>query len=331
MGVLNLLKNLKITTSSFKRPRVISKSNTNESSSTSQWICETVKVFYPHGHSKPYEEYVSLYIKLLMDQRGKGIHSLGTGPKSPKTFNTGNCFWGSKQYMKSSELETSSYLKDDCLSIHCTIEVVQDHAETAQTNFENGKDYVIPVPTSDMIQNLKGLLESGIGSDVTFQVGNELFRAHKAMFFRLVGNPNTETVAIEEFDPFTFKAMLLFLYSDELPKTHELSDSDSRCTSTTIMQHLLAAADRFDLSRLRVMCEAKLCLEISANTVATTLALAEQHQCLQLKTACLNFVAKPENFGQFVKSDGFASLEKSFPSLLIDLLKTGAVVDKTVA
>ncbi|KAI3856544.1 hypothetical protein MKX03_028386, partial [Papaver bracteatum] len=92
-------------------------------------------------------------------------------------------------------------------------------------------------------------------------------------------------------------AMLLFLYSYELPQAHELSDSDSICTSITIMQHLLVAADRFDLARLKLMCEAKLCEELTADTVADTLAVAEQHQCLQLKAVCLNFAAKPENFG----------------------------------
>ncbi|KAI3968394.1 hypothetical protein MKW92_029310 [Papaver armeniacum] len=248
--------------------------------------------------------------------------------------------------MKRSELESSSYLKDDCLRIRCTIGVVktrngkvQTIYETVQTRAEEEKDDVIPVPPSDMIQNLKGLLDSEIGFDVTFHVGNEFFRAHKcilaarspvfrAQFFGLVGNPGMETVAIEEFEPFAFKAMLLFLYSDELPEPRELSISDFPCTSTTILQHLLVAADRFDLPRLRLMCEAKLCKEINACTVATTLAIAEQHQCLQMKTICLKFAAKPENLGGVMKSDGYAYLEKWYPSLLTDLLKTGAVVDK---
>ncbi|KAI3941969.1 hypothetical protein MKW92_028786 [Papaver armeniacum] len=311
-----------------------------------------VLVFYPDGHTE--EEYVSLFLRLvsprkevrasyefkLLDQTGNGNHSLGTVPESPKTF-TKVKSWGCLKYMKRSELETSSYLKDDRLTIHCTVEVVQVRVKTTQPSVEEGKHYYIPVPPPDMIQNLTGLLESKIGSDVTFQVGNEFFRAHKlilaarspvfrAMFFGLVGNPDMHIVAIEEFDPFAFKAMLLFLYSDELPETHELSASDSLCTSTALMQHLLAAADRFDLARLKHKCEAKLCEEITADTVATTLTLAEQHQCLQLKTVCLNFAAKHKNLGEVMKSDGFAYLETSCPSLLIDLLKTCAV-DETVA
>ncbi|KAI3894989.1 hypothetical protein MKX03_028009 [Papaver bracteatum] len=304
-----------------------------------------VLLFYPGGISKASKEYVSLYLKILspgevratyefklLDQTGKGKH--GVHKISSRTFNTATVdkTWGYTKYMKTSELESSSYLKDDCLSIHCTIGIVQTRDETVQTDrVEDEKPFVIPVPPSDMSQNLKGLLESKIGSDITFHVGNESFSAHKsilaarspvfrAQFFGLVGNPDMETVAIKEFEPFAFKAMLLFLYSDELPEPRELSDSDFLCSSSTLMQHMLDAADRYDLARLKLMCEAKLCEEITADTVATILALAEQYQCLQLKTFCLNFAAKPENLREVMKSDGYAYLEKSFPSLLTDLL-----------
>lgn len=60
-------------------------------------------------------------------------------------------------------------------------------------------------------------------------------------------------------------------------------------------QHLLAAADRYALERLKSLCEVKLCEDVAINTVATTLALAEQHHCFQLKAVCLKFTALPEN------------------------------------
>ncbi|XP_026410291.1 BTB/POZ and MATH domain-containing protein 3-like [Papaver somniferum] len=206
--------------------------------------------FYPVADEQASQEYISVFIEIespgevsvlvelkLLDQRREG--QLFSKTTSPHTFKAGgDSTWGFKKYVKRSEFETSNYLKDDRLSIHATVIIVQ-------TRFEEDKRYVIPVPPSDMIQNLKGLLKSEIGSDVTFQVANEEFRAHKwilaagspvfkAMFYGLVGNPDMDTVVVEEFDPFTFKAMLLFLYSDELPETHELSDSNSPCTSTSI-------------------------------------------------------------------------------------------------
>lgn len=83
----------------------------------------------------------------------------------------------------------------------------------------------------------------------------------------------------------------MFVYSDTLPDSQELTGSTSMCTSTSIIQHLLAAADRFGLDRLKQLCEAKLCEEVNAETVATTLSLADQHRCSQLKAICLKFAA----------------------------------------
>ncbi|KAI3851041.1 hypothetical protein MKX03_014466 [Papaver bracteatum] len=242
----------------------------------------------------------------LLDQTGKEKHgNVYESPKSPTTFNPGR-LWGFPHFIMRSELETSNYLKDDCLSILCTISVVKTRVKTLQTRVEQEKHCVIPVPPSDMSQKLKNLLESGIGSDITIHVGSEFFRAHKSilaarspvfreMFFGLESNPDMEIVAIGDVDLFVFKAMLLFVYSDEFPEACDLFDSDSLCTSTTITQHLLPTAVRFELAQLKLMCEAKLCEEITANNVATTLVLAYENQCLRLKTACLNFAAKPEN------------------------------------
>lgn len=75
----------------------------------------------------------------------------------------------------------------------------------------------------------------------------------------------------------------------------ELTGLDSKWATTLMAQHLLAAADRYGLDRLRLMCEASLCEDVAINTVATTLALAEQHHCFQLKAVCLKFIARPEN------------------------------------
>ena len=91
------------------------------------------------------------------------------------------------------------------------------------------------------------------------------------------------------------QALIHFMYWDALPDIEELVGLNSKWVSTLMAQHLLAAADRYALERLRLLCEARLCEDVSINTVATTLALAEQHQCIQLKSVCLKFIALPEN------------------------------------
>lgn len=93
----------------------------------------------------------------------------------------------------------------------------------------------------------------------------------------------------------TLKALLHWMYWDALPDFEELTGLNSKGASSLMSQHMLAAADRYGLERLRLLCEANLCEDVAINTVATTLALAEQHHCFQLKSVCLKFVALPEN------------------------------------
>ena len=91
--------------------------------------------------------------------------------------------------------------------------------------------------------------------------------------------------------------MLLFIYSDKLPDVYEVMGSIPMCSLTVMVQHLLAAADLYNLDRLKLLCESRLSEEINTDTVATTLALAEQHHCPQLKAICLKFIANPANLG----------------------------------
>jgi hypothetical protein len=91
------------------------------------------------------------------------------------------------------------------------------------------------------------------------------------------------------------QALLHFIYTDALPDSETSSSSSSSSSSTIMAQHLLAAADRYGLDRLRLICEAKLCEGVSVDTVATTLALAEQHHAAQLKKVCLQYAAQNLN------------------------------------
>ncbi|KAI8567274.1 hypothetical protein RHMOL_Rhmol02G0108200 [Rhododendron molle] len=90
---------------------------------------------------------------------------------------------------------------------------------------------------------------------------------------------------------------------------------------TLMSQHQLAAADRYGLERLRLLCEANLCDDVVINTVATTLALAEQHRCSHLKSVCLKLVTMPENLRVVMQMEGFEFLKESCSSVLTKLLQ----------
>ncbi|KAI4299524.1 hypothetical protein L6164_032976 [Bauhinia variegata] len=307
--------------------------------------------FYPDGKNPEDNSlYVSVFIALasegtdvralfkltLVDQTEKGndkVHShfdrpLESGPYSLKYRGS---MWGYKRFFRRTQLEASEYLKNDCLVMHCTVGVVK-------TRFEGSKQSII-VPSSDMGQDFKDLLESEVGCDIVFKVGNESFKAHKlilaarspvfrAQFFGLVGDPSLDEVVVEDIEPFIFKAMLLFIYTDKLPNVCEVMGSTPMCTRTVMVQHLLAAGDLYNLDRLKLLCESKLCEEINTDNVATTLALAEQHHCPQLKAICLRFIANPANLGAVMQSEAFKQLKETCPSMLLELLETFATVDE---
>ncbi|KAF5175915.1 BTB/POZ and MATH domain-containing protein [Thalictrum thalictroides] len=301
--------------------------------------------FYPDGKSSEDNgTYVSLFIALasegtdvralfeltLLDQSGKERHKVhshfGRALESgPYTLKYRGSMWGYKRFFKRASLETSDYLKDDCLSVHCSVGVV-----TSQT--EGPKIYSIAVPPSNIGQHFGKLLESGKGIDVNFEVDEEIFSAHKlvlaarspvfrAQLFGPMKDQNTECIKVEDMEAPVFKALLHFMYWDALPDMEELTGLNSKWASTMMNQHLLAAADRYGLERLRLLCEAKLCEDVAINTVATTLALAEQHHCFQLKAVCLKFVASRENLKAVMQTDGFDYLKVSCPAVLTELLE----------
>ncbi|XP_008808252.1 BTB/POZ and MATH domain-containing protein 2-like isoform X2 [Phoenix dactylifera] len=275
--------------------------------------------FYPDGKSvEDAAAYVSLFIALasegtdvralfeltLLDQSGKEQHKVHshfgrTLEGGPYTLKYRGSMWGYKRFFKRTSLEASDYLKDDCLSVSCSVGVVRSRTE-------GPKIYTIPVPPSNIAQHFGQLLESGKGTDVAFEVDGEIFSAHKlvlaarspvfrAQLFGPMKDRNMQCIKVEDMEAPIFKALLHFIYWDSLPDMEELTGLNTKWASTLMAQHLLAAADRYALERLKSLCEVKLCEDVAINTVATTLALAEQHHCFQLKAVCLKFIALPEN------------------------------------
>lgn len=68
------------------------------------------------------------------------------------------------------------------------------------------------------------------------------------------------------------------LAADELPE-----DLQGNNLEVPMAQHLLAAADMYQLTRLRRICERRLCESVDVETAATTLALAEQNHAEVMK------------------------------------------------
>ncbi|CAM0876831.1 unnamed protein product [Alopecurus aequalis] len=199
------------------------------------------------------------------------------------------------------DLEGSEHLIDDCLTIRCDVTVMKEiHSE--ETN----------VPPTDLHRHLGDLLKNKDAADLTFQA--ELLGAMKE------NSPGTP-IEICDMEADVFKSLLHFIYTDTVPPAFENASSEGEAREDLVMAgHLLVAADRYDIGRLKLICEEKLCNRINSDMVATSLALAEQHGFRGLKEACLEFLACPSNLEAMMKSDGFEHLKSSCPSVLKELL-----------
>ncbi|EYU46143.1 hypothetical protein ABFS82_04G069600 [Erythranthe guttata] len=303
--------------------------------------------FYPDGKNpEDNSTYVSVFIALasegtdvralfeltLVDQSGKGKHKVHSHfdrslESGPYTLKYRGSMWGYKRFFRRAMLETSDYLKDDCLKINCTVGVVVSAIDCSRL-------HSIQVPDSDIGADFGTLLENMDGADISFDVAGEKFQAHKLVlaarspifrseFFDVMDSDEQEIV-VSDMEPKVFKAMLHFIYRDALVEDELIASSScsSPLITDTLTAKLLAAADRYDLGRLRRMCESHLCKDISVNSVAHTLALADRFHAAELKAICLRFAA--ENLAAVMRSDGFEYLKENCPALQSELLKTVA-------
>ncbi|KAG0547478.1 hypothetical protein BDA96_01G083800 [Sorghum bicolor] len=188
---------------------------------------------------------------------------------------------------------------NESLTVECTVTVFRD------------PEAISSVPCSNNLQlHLGELLASQAGADVTFTVSGESFPAHKNVLASRE-EKSSGRVEIKEMEAPVFGAMLRFIYTDVVPELDDVKPAEAATatatTATTLAQHLLVAADRYGLDRLKVMCERRLAFAVDAGSVAATLAIAEQHGCarLKLKAKC---------------TDGFKDLEVNHPALLTELL-----------
>jgi speckle-type POZ protein len=119
---------------------------------------------------------------------------------------------------------------------------------------------------------------------------------------------------IEDMRADVFRNLLHFIYTDTTLPEQTAEEG------VLMAQHLLVAADRYGMERLKIICENKLCRHIDVSTLATTLALAEQHRCQGLKDACFEFLKAPGALDAIMATDGFDHLAVSCPSLIKELM-----------
>ncbi|KAF7089300.1 hypothetical protein CFC21_092301 [Triticum aestivum] len=265
--------------------------------------------YYPCGYLKP--KYVSVYLELLsagarvrascdltvVGQRPGAPSLVSRTPPTLFTSDLSRFAPSTSKFVKRSKLESPSWglVHGDRLVIECVVTVFMYPTVVTWAAAPDEGD-----PPSDLHRDLARMYESQAGADVGFLVGGQGFRAHRTVLAMrapafMAGvvrggglGFSSGCVDINDMQPEAFDALLYYIYMDSLPAAIRDVDGDRK---RELVMDLLAAADRYDIQRLKLICETALSKTLEANTVVTTLTLAEKHHCQRLRQACVQFIA----------------------------------------
>ncbi|KAI4982797.1 hypothetical protein ZWY2020_023289 [Hordeum vulgare] len=294
--------------------------------------------YFPNGTDKAYADHVSLRLILHQSINNPAVKSqhlfclageAGTEAEQAellslekvRSYTPGSLSACAEQFIKRTDLEASEHLRSDSFTIRCDIAVVQDFRAVYTTG-------LVSVPPCDLGRHLGELLETEKDANVVFEVGSETVSAHRCVlaarspvFAAELRGPMKEgdvatggVVRIQDMEAEAFKALIRFAYTGSLPETSDEEDESVTC------QHLIGPADRYNMERLKLICEQKLCRYIDVDSVMIILALAEQHQCQGLKKACFNFLSTPANLRAVMATDDFKYMITTCPSIMYDLM-----------
>lgn len=307
--------------------------------------CSWHMSYYPNGNASSNDEYISVFLNLheatpqTVTARAKfSLIDHATGEPEPShVHDTGRQEFTAKgsgcaDFVERAWLEKSTCLKDDCFTVRCDVVVykeIQHRVESRRADSPSSSvTQQVVVPPSNLNSQIADLLGAKETADVTFRIGGEVFVAHrcvlaarspvfKAELFSAMKESRRPTViGVDDMEANVFGDLLRFIYTDTVP---DRVPDTTREEEIAMAQHMLVAADRYDLGRLKLICEDKLCKLMDVSSVATILTLAEQHSCHGLKKACFQFLGSPSTLSNALATEGFDHLERSCPSVFKEL------------
>ncbi|KAE8785220.1 Speckle-type POZ protein-like protein [Hordeum vulgare] len=221
------------------------------------------------------------------------------------------------------------YVVDDRLTILCVVHVLRLDLALAKTR----SCFVSAVPPPTISGDLLMLLSASLSAkpeesvkpcmmpDVTFIVDQTEIRAHKLVLsvrspvfaaeFRWHMDESSIIRVVKDMSASTFRAMLRFIYTDELPikpnnnRMISLTSQDKHASRRyeAMARDLLVAADRYDLQRLRLLCEKVLAEGMDHKSVIPTLMVVHgRYHCGQLEDLCIEYIASHPNVYNALKA-----------------------------
>ncbi|XP_031231964.1 TD and POZ domain-containing protein 1-like [Mastomys coucha] len=257
---------------------------------------------YTNGVDEGSKDYLSVYLGMLSYQESTVWAKIQfwiinfQGEKRQRTKSTSvvrflpNQHWGFRKFIRRDFLLSHQrwFLPDDQLTLCCKVSIVGAFLRMPGQNMTPA----IKDPRHMLADDLGELWENSLFTDCCLLVAGHKFKAHKAilaahspvfraMFEHEMEESLTNHIEIHDVDLQVFKEMMGFIYMGKEPDFHSHSMSSG----------MLAAADKYGLEGLKVLCEEALFRNLSVENAAYTLILADLHSTKHLKTQALDFIA----------------------------------------
>jgi len=257
---------------------------------------------YPRGHTMKDSNYISFFLeKQTVEKELDACFSLfyldANGVKQTLRqqgvvrFDAVNGAWGWDQVINRKEL--ARYTQGDILTLLLEITIMGETKKSIEIG-SNEERYLALTENyhqKQLLHDVKTLFLSKDHSDVIIRCGEKLYDCHKiiltsrspvfkTMLEAEMKEKMTGKVEIKNMDPEVLEDLLKYIYSGLAPNIDEHP------------HELFAAADQYQLDKLKELCELKLCSRLDDTNCIDLLILSDLHKAQTLKTAALTFVSK---------------------------------------
>jgi len=213
-----------------------------------------------------------------------------------------------------SSTELDRFTQNDTLTLIVEITVLGEKESFVVSNNRN-EALSAKYHQNQLSQDLHLLYDTKEYADIMILCGGKTFRGHKnilasrspvfaAMFKSDMKESNAGSIEIKNMNPEVLESLLEYIYTGSASSVEMLA------------KELLAAADQYQIGKLKELCELKLCSVIDAGNCIELLVIGDLHQASILKTQALGFIS--QNLDKINISDCKKTLI-SYPTLLFEV------------
>ena len=181
-----------------------------------------------------------------------------------------------------------------------------------------GGNYVQEL-SSTRVSEFGSLLDDPTSADVTFVVNNERISAHKIIlaarspYFRVMLSRVTEAqggsdIIIQDTSPAGFRALLLYLYTDEL------------VFDDTLVVNVIRKAKELELTRVYTHCELHCQRDLSAHNAVLWFMQADEYALEGLREITLRYLTRNLSKVRAEAKDTLAKLAVEKPMLMAEVM-----------